>query len=85
MWKTDVHAYFRTLAAIAKAVGISKQGVWMWPELVPEGHAYKLQFVTQGKLQVDASLYLKPVRIKRKGVIAPIKRRSKAHLARAAK
>jgi hypothetical protein len=57
MLKSDAHAHFGTLEAVGKAVGISKQGVWMWPKLVPEGHAYKLQTITDGALQVKPLHY----------------------------
>ena len=66
MLKSDVHSHFGTLEAVGKAVGISKQGVWMWPRIVPEGHAYKLQVITHGALQVDPLLYVKRVRLRRR-------------------
>ena len=59
MLKQDVLDYFKTQVAAARAVGISKQGVWMWPEVVPQAHAWKLQILTEGKLKVDPSLYPK--------------------------
>jgi len=84
MRKADVHAHYGTLEKIAKAVGISKQGVWMWPDVVPEGHAYKLQFLTHGELKVNPALYSKARAKKRKGVSVPVKRRlTSAHSARA--
>jgi len=76
MFKADVHAHFGTLEAVGKAVGISKQGVWMWPKLVPEGHAYKLQVITHGKLRVNPLLYVKALHSKRRGCSA-VRRRGK--------
>jgi hypothetical protein len=70
MLKSDVHAHFGTLEAVGKAVGISKQGVWMWPRIVPEGHAYKLQVITHGVLRVNPLLYVKHVRLKRRMSLA---------------
>lgn len=57
MLKSDVKAHFGTLEAIAKAIGVTKSAVGQWPERVPQGAAYKLQFVTGGILRVDPSLY----------------------------
>lgn len=59
MLKSDVKAHFGTLEAIAQAIGVSKSAVGQWPERVPQGSAYKLQFVTGGKLQVDPAMYPK--------------------------
>jgi hypothetical protein len=57
MLKRDVLNFYGTLEAVGKVVGISKQGVWMWPEVIPQGHAWKLQSLTGGRLKVIPSLY----------------------------
>jgi hypothetical protein len=57
MKTADVVAYYGTYEAVGQAVGITKAGVWMWPERVPQAHAYKLQVLTGGKLRVDPSMY----------------------------
>ena len=69
MRKSDVKAHFGTLEAIAQAIGLSKSAVGQWPERVPQGSAYKLQFVTGGILQVDPSMY--PKITKKKSIKAP--------------
>jgi hypothetical protein len=58
MLKTTVKRHFGSLEAIAQALGITKSAVSQWPERVPEGAAYKLQFITGGKLRVNQSLYV---------------------------
>ena len=57
MYKRDARDHFRTLTAVAKALGISRSAVAQWPDVVPEGMAYKLQVITGGRLQVAAHLY----------------------------
>lgn len=57
MLKTTVKKHFGSLDAIAQALGITRSAVSQWPEVVPEGAAYKLQFITGGKLRVVQSLY----------------------------
>jgi transcriptional regulator with XRE-family HTH domain len=69
MRKSDVQAHFGTLEAIAQAIGVSKSAVGQWPERVPQGSAYKLQFVTGGILRVDPAMY--PRITKKKPVKAP--------------
>jgi transcriptional repressor of cell division inhibition gene dicB len=59
MRKSDVKKHFGSSSSIAKALGLTRQAISMWPERVPEGAAYKLQMITGGKLQVDASMYAK--------------------------
>lgn len=57
MLKRDVKRHFGSLEAIAQALGITKSAVSQWPERVPQGAAYKLQFITSGKLRVNPALY----------------------------
>jgi hypothetical protein len=93
MLKSAVHAYYGTLAKVAAVVGITKQGVWMWPKVVPQGHAWKLQVKSGGELTVDPTLYPKITRskpkrlppIKRKRATAPPTRRVTAKSSRPAK
>jgi transcriptional repressor of cell division inhibition gene dicB len=59
MLKSEAVAHFGTQVAVAKAVGISKQGVGNWRRFVPEGHAYKLQTTTEGALQVKPVHYVR--------------------------
>jgi transcriptional regulator with XRE-family HTH domain len=65
MKKIDVYQHYKTLPRIAKALGISKSAVSQWPDIVPEGSAYKLEVLTKGRLTVDRTLYGK----RRQGVI----------------
>jgi hypothetical protein len=57
MLKTTVKRHFGSLEAIAQALGVTRSAVSQWPARVPEGAAYKLQFVTGGKLRVIQSMY----------------------------
>lgn len=42
MKKSDAVDAFKNKAAVAKAIGITKQAVSLWGEIVPEGSALKL-------------------------------------------
>lgn len=57
MLKSHVLDHYGSLNSVAKALGITKSAVSQWPDVIPEGNAYKLQFLTSGVLRVDASLY----------------------------
>ncbi len=59
MWKSAVYRHYKSFKAIAEALGITKSAVSQWPDLVPEGMAYKLESLTRGKLKVRARLYRK--------------------------
>ncbi len=58
--KTALDHFGGSAAQVAKAIKRTTQAVNDWPDVVPEGMAYKLQVVTGGKIQVDAALYEKP-------------------------
>ena len=60
MKKADVISHFGTESAVAEALEISRQAVNKWPDVVPEGIAYKLQVLTAGHLRVDPAAYRKP-------------------------
>lgn len=60
MKKSVAISHFGTAIRLAKALNISKGAVSQWDDVIPEGSAYKLQVITGGMLQVDASLYKKP-------------------------
>jgi len=81
MLKSTAKAHFGTLQAIADAIGISKSAVGQWPERIPQGPAYKLQFVTGGKLRVDPSMY--PKITKKKGLKGSSKHSSARDMATA--
>ena len=60
MRKSDVIAHFGgTQTKVAEALGITKSAVSQWPDVIPEGMAYKLQVITAGMLRVDPSLYVR--------------------------
>lgn len=51
MKTADAIRHFGTQAALARALGVSKQAVAQWGEVVPDGRAYQLQVITGGKLK----------------------------------
>ena len=58
MYKTDALAFFNDNGAeLARFLGITRKAVAAWPEIVPEGSAYKLEVRTGGGLKVDPALY----------------------------
>lgn len=59
MLKTLVIAHFGSQIEIARALNIGKSSVSDWPEIVPEGQAYKLQVLTGGALIVNPAFYPK--------------------------
>ncbi|EJU9116167.1 Cro/Cl family transcriptional regulator [Escherichia coli] len=59
MRKSDVINYFGGVCRTAEALGIKHPSVSEWPEIIPEGRAYQLEKITNGKLKVDVSLYQK--------------------------
>jgi len=58
MKKAAAIEHFKTVTAVAEALGISVGAVSQWADVIPEGSAYKLQAVTYGALKVDESLYV---------------------------
>lgn len=60
MRKADVIEFFGgTEPAAAGALGVTKQAVHGWSEIVPEGIAYKAQVLSKNKLVVDPKIYAK--------------------------
>lgn len=57
MKKSDLIRHFGNQSKTAEALGITKSAVSQWPEIVPEGIAYKAQIVTGGALRADPALY----------------------------
>lgn len=58
MLKSDVIAFFGSMAATGRALGITKGAVSNWPDIVPRGSAYQVEVVTKGELRVDPSVYV---------------------------
>lgn len=50
-------AYFKTQAAIARALEISPAAVCKWGDVVPLESALALELLTSGGLAVDKSMY----------------------------
>ena len=59
MLKETAIAHFGGAAGLARAIGRTPSAVTEWPDIVPEGMAYKIQVITGGLLQVDPTLYKK--------------------------
>ncbi len=52
MLKQEAIDYFGSVSKLAKALGVSRQYIYMWDEFVPELQAYRLQDLTNSKLRV---------------------------------
>lgn len=57
MLKSSAKNHFKSLAAIAKVLGVTKSAVSQWPRVIPKGSACELQILTRGKLKVNPRLY----------------------------
>ncbi|OIN31680.1 hypothetical protein AO411_2029045 [Salmonella enterica subsp. enterica serovar Sarajane] len=67
MNKLSAIEFFGTKCAIAKAIGVSKQAVSAWSEIIPKGAALELEKITNGALKCDLSVYKKrPRKYKRR-------------------
>lgn len=62
MLKQTAIEHFGGAVGLARAIGRTVQAIGEWPEIIPEGMAYKIQVITGGKLQVDPALYGKAKR-----------------------
>jgi hypothetical protein len=58
MRKTIAIDFFGSPAALARSLGISRQSVHGWKELVPEGKASRLERMTGSRLKYDPTVYL---------------------------
>ncbi len=59
MRKSDAISHFGSAANLARALDISRAAVTKWPDLIPEGSAYKIESVSGGALRVDPADYPK--------------------------
>jgi hypothetical protein len=57
MDKQKAMDYYGSLTKLARAVDRTPSSVSEWPEIVPEGMAYKIQVLTRGRLKVDPEVY----------------------------
>ena len=59
MLKETAIKHFGSAAEVGRALGRSPSAITEWPEVVPEGMAYKLQVITGGLLRADPTMYQK--------------------------
>lgn len=57
MFTSEAIQHFKTPAAVAEKLGISRQAVSQWGELVPPLSAARLAKLSRGKLKFDPDLY----------------------------
>ena len=57
MFKTTVVKFYGSQQGAASFLGITRQAVNQWPELIPERAALSLAFKTGGRLPYDPKLY----------------------------
>ena len=53
MTKAEAIKHFGGSTKVAKALGITKQAVYKWPEELPEGRQFQIEILTQGKLKAE--------------------------------
>jgi transcriptional repressor of cell division inhibition gene dicB len=53
MRKKAVIKKFGSAAALARALGITRQSVHDWPDEIPEGRQYQLEILTNGELKAQ--------------------------------
>lgn len=53
MTKQEALAHFGTVAKLAKALGISTQAIYDWPEKVPALRQFQIERITNGQLQAE--------------------------------
>lgn len=59
MFKDDVIKFFGNSRKLARVLNMSPSAISQWGKVIPEKNAYKLQYLTKGKLKVDSDLYSK--------------------------
>ena len=52
MLKKDVLTFYGNQTRVAEVLGITRQAVSLWPEVVPNAPARELQYLTGGQLKV---------------------------------
>jgi len=57
MLKTEALKFFGSKMAIARALGVKRQAIQGWGEVVPIRRAFVLQDLSRGKLKVKPELY----------------------------
>lgn len=61
MLKETVIKHFGSAAAVGRAIGRAPSAVTDWPDIIPEGMAYKIQVITGGLLRVEPRMYAAPI------------------------
>jgi len=56
MTKSDVIEHFGSAAKTARAMRISRAAVCLWPDVLSDAVAYKVELVTNGALKSDETL-----------------------------
>lgn len=56
MKKTDVIEYFGGASATARALRISRQALYKWPEELTERIAFRVELATNGKLKTQETI-----------------------------
>jgi len=56
MTKNDVIEYFGSAAKTARAMRISRAAVCLWPDVLTDAIAFKIELVTKGALKSDETL-----------------------------
>ncbi len=58
MYKKELLDYFDgSPTEAAKVIGVSRQTIWNWPELIPEQWAWQIEGRTRGALLVNRRFY----------------------------
>ena len=57
MKRTDVIQFFGNQARTAKALGITRQAVCRWPEIVPLAAAARVEKISQGRMKLNMEDY----------------------------
>lgn len=54
MQKSDAIQYFGSAPKLARALGLTRQAIYQWPDTVPDLYQYKLAAITDGALRVSS-------------------------------
>lgn len=53
MQKKEVIKYFGSVQKMADALGVTRQMIYLYDDILPEMIAYKIEVITNGALRVD--------------------------------
>jgi transcriptional repressor of cell division inhibition gene dicB len=59
MRKADAIKHYTTEQGVANALGITRQAVSKWPDVIPPQRAIELEMISKGALRVMPKLYAK--------------------------